>query len=135
MFHTKQNGFTVTEVIIVLIIIAVLTIVLLPNLQTYMHRSRRSDALKTILHLQVAEEKYRTTNTTYGNLSNLSESTNSSDGYYTMSITSNAASTYTISATATGTQASDTDCTNFTLTFASGATTKTSTPNTDCWSH
>lgn len=134
----KKSGFFIVEVIVVLVLLVILTLVLMPALQSYILKSRREDAIKTILNLQISEEKYRASHTTYGSLANLGATTASIDGYYTMSISSNAATTFTIVATATGSQTSDTDCRTFTLTYANGTATKTSTnassaPTTVCW--
>ncbi|OGT44015.1 MAG: hypothetical protein A3F13_04610 [Gammaproteobacteria bacterium RIFCSPHIGHO2_12_FULL_40_19] len=126
-----QKGFSVTEILIVLLIIAILVISLMPSYQRYQIRSNRSDAIKSILAIQIAEEKYRISNTSYGNLGAVwPGTTNSYSGYYQMSITNNTASSYTITAAALGAQTDDTGCTTMTLTNTNGTATQSPV---DCW--
>lgn len=126
----KQNGFSIIEILIVVIIMAILVSILAPALRTYIIKSNRSDAIKSLAALQVAEEKWRLTNSTYGALSSVWTGTASLEGYYTMSVTGNTATAYTISAVAGTTQSADTGCTTMTITYANGTSTK-NTPS--CW--
>lgn len=122
------------EILIVLVIIFILAAVLTPAYQSYILRGNRSDAIKSLLLLQIAQEKYRLNNTTYGTLGNVWSGSASVDGYYTLSVPSNGNTNYTLTATAQGSQAADTNCASFTITFANGTQTNSSSPNTDCWS-
>lgn len=131
MTHKTQRGFSIIEVIIVLLIIALLTVVLMPAYNSYITKSRRSDGIKSLMAMQIAQEKYRLKNTDYASSpAAMSFSTDSIDGYYTMAVTANTASSYTITATAGSEQAADTGCTTLTITYANN--TATNTP-TDCW--
>lgn len=133
MTHKIQRGFSLMEIIIVLLIVALLTIVLMPAYNNYITKSRRSDGIKSLMAMQIAQEKYRLTNTDYASSpAALNLSTNSIDGYYTMAVTTNTTSTYAITATATsgGGQTADTGCTTLTITYANN--TATNTP-TACW--
>lgn len=128
-----SSGFSLVEILFVLVIIAILVIALTPVYRDYVLKSNRSDAVRSLLATQINEEKWRLNNTTYtatiANVSPTGAST-SINGYYTLAVTSASASAYTLTATATGTQTSDTGCTTMTLTYASGTT--TTTPAV-CW--
>lgn len=126
----QQKGFSIVEILIVLVILAILVIALTPAYQSYQIRSNRSDAIKSILAIQIAQEKYRITSTTYGSLANVWSGTASYSGYYTMGVSGNTASAYVITAAALGAQTSDTGCTTLTLTTANGTATKSPV---SCW--
>lgn len=126
----RQKGFSIVEILIVLAILAILVVALTPSYQTYQLKSNRSDAIKSILAIQVAEEKYRINNTSYGALAAVWSGTNSYENHYQMSISNNTASTYTITATPLSSQSADTDCPYLTLTYANGTATKTPAA---CW--
>lgn len=126
----RRAGFTFTEILIVVVIIAVLTLIFMPKFSIYQLRANRSDAMNSLAGLQLAEEKYRTSNTTYGTLAQVWTGSSSYSSYYTLAVTVNTATSYTLTATATGTQAEDTDCSVFTLSYANGTTTKSPSA---CW--
>lgn len=112
-----SKGFTLTELMIVVVIIGVLAAIAMPAYQDYAMKARRSDGLKELLATQLALEKWRANNTTYtssitGDLG--FENTLSPDGYYSTSITLSGA-TYTISADPQGIQAADTSCDPITI--------------------
>src|SRR3990167_1027276 len=133
----NQFGFTLIELLITFIIIAILAAILTPAYRSYILKSNRSDAVRSLQNTQILQEKYRVNNTSYGTLANLGMSTSASNsigGLYTITIPTNTTSSYTLSAAAVSTQTSDTACTNFTITYATGTTTLSSAPQTDCWS-
>ena len=133
----NQFGFTLIELLITVIIIAILAAILTPAYRSYILKSNRSDAVRSLQNTQILQEKYRVNNTSYGTLANLGMSTSASNsigGLYTITIPTNTTSSYTLSAAAVSTQTSDTACTNFTITYATGTTTLSSAPQTDCWS-
>lgn len=131
----KQNGFSLIEILIVLVIIAILVAVLTPAYQSYIRRGNRSDAIRSVLAMQVNQEKWRLHNTTYtGTVANISPTGTSASiaGYYTLAVSGATGSAYILTATAVvgTTQASDVGCTVFTLTYSAGTTTNTPTI---CW--
>src|SRR3990167_9883025 len=133
----NQFGFTLIELLITVIIIAILAAILTPAYRSYILKSNRSDAVRSLQNTQILQEKYRVNNTSYGTLAQIGMSTaagNSIGGFYTITIPTNATASYTLSAAPTGTQVIDTACTNFTITYANGTTTLSSAPQTDCWS-
>lgn len=130
-----RQGFSLIELLVVIAILGILAIVAIPAYQTYAQKSRRTDAISTLLAIQLAQEKYRTTNATYGNLNQVwGGVTSTPEGHYTLSITGNTATTYTVTATAVGGQSSDnqngTSCATLTLAYGNGTTTKS--PSV-CW--
>ena len=130
MHSKKLKAFSLMEVIITLVIIGILVAVLTPAYNSYITKSQRSDAIKSIANLQVLEEKYRLNNTSYGSLAQLGATSASLSGYYTMGISNVTASSYTITATAGSEQSSDTGCTTMSIAYANGTSTK-NVPN--CW--
>lgn len=130
----RQNGFTTIEVLITLVILAILVIALAPVYNNYILRGNRSDAIRSLSATQINEEKFRLNNTSYtATIANVSPTgtTASLGGFYILGVSSAATNAYTLTATATGAQASDTACATYTLTYLSGTTT-TNTPAL-CW--
>lgn len=112
------RGFTLIEIMIVIVIIAILVGIAYPSYVGYITKSRRSDGQSALLDLSNRMERYFTTNNTYvgATLSNVGAPSTTTGGYYTLSITTATATTYTIQAAPTGTQASqDTLCGSLTL--------------------
>lgn len=133
--NCSQSGFTIVEMLITIIIIAILVAILSPVYRNYLYKSNRGDAVQSLLHTQILQEKYRVNNTSYStSFTDISGSTNSINGFYTLGISAAGTASYTLTAAPTGTQSSDTACTNFTITYANGTTTLSSAPQTDCWS-
>jgi type IV pilus assembly protein PilE len=128
----KTTGVMLIELLIAVVIIAILAIIAAALYTSQIRAGRRTDAINTLFAISLAEERYRTTNTTYGTLAQVwGGITTSTGGYYTLAISTATATEYTITATATGTQASDseggTSCA--TLTIDNTAGTITQTPN------
>jgi type IV pilus assembly protein PilE len=132
---TDFRGFTLIELVIALVIISILTITGMMLYSYYVRKGRRVDAINSLVSISLAEERYRSTNTTYGTLAQVwGGVATSSEGYYTLAISNVTATSYTITATATGDQASDmsgsTSCTPLTLQMSNGTITKTPSA---CW--
>lgn len=127
---SKQKGFSIVEIIIVLLILAILVFALTPAYRSYQMRANRSDAIKSILAIQVAQEKYRIGATTYAPLASIWSGTNSYEGYYRMGVSNNTGTTYTITATGLTSQTADTGCVTLTLTSTNGTATQTPA---SCW--
>lgn len=130
-----QKGFTLLELLIALVIVGILTTITIVLYNSHIKRSRRMDAIQTLLAMQLAEENYRASNTSYGTLAQVWNSVSTAQGgYYSLTITNLSATTYTLTAQALTTQTSDTengtDCSSLLLTMSSGTETKTPAA---CW--
>jgi type IV pilus assembly protein PilE len=126
------KGFTLIELMIVVAIAAIVAAVAMPSYQSYVQKSRRSDAMVALSGLQLAEEKYRASSTNYGTLAQVGVSGTSSGGYYTITVTNPTATGYTLAASAVTTlsQNSDTSCNPMTLTQVGANTTYSPSA---CW--
>ena len=56
--HANERGFTLLELMIVVVIIAILSAIALPSYTKYVQRTRRSDGQSALLNAQQAEEKF-----------------------------------------------------------------------------
>lgn len=141
MEKTHNHGFTLIELMIIVVVIGILAAIAIPAYSDYVQRSRRADAKSSILAIQLEQEKWRANNVAYtSDLTDLgfdsSDNVDSIDGFYTVDI-ANGASTanYTVTAVPTGPQATD-DCGTFilTVTAASGAqATASGGTEEECW--
>lgn len=125
----KKRGFTLIELMIVVLVIAVLAGLALSGYQNQVRKSRRAEARQVIADLALKQEKYRSNNTTYGTVAQIGSAQTAA--YYTVTLTagSNTASAYTFTAVPIGDQAND-SCGTLTWAMAAGVVTKT--PN-GCW--
>jgi len=129
-----EGGFTLIEVMIVVAILGILAAVAYPSFMDQVRKGRRSDAVAALSAVQQAQERHRTNNTTYtANLTaaptasppGLGLSGTSEGGYYTISLSGNTATAYTVTATAVSgkSQASDmpSACRILTITVTNGS--------------
>lgn len=131
----KNHGLTLTELLIALVVIGILSTIAISIYTKHVKRARRSVAIQTLLSMQLAQEHYRSSNSSYGTLAQVWGGVSStSGGHYTLSISGVSATGYTLTAQAAGTQTSDaengTACSTLTLTMSSG--TELKTPSA-CW--
>jgi len=131
----RFNGFALVEMVFTMAIVVILTISAIFLYSSQVLKGRRIDAINSILSISLAEERYRSNNTTYGTLAQVWGGVSAStEGYYTLTITNVSATSYTLTATAVGNQANDsssgTSCTPLQLAFSNGTVTKTPAA---CW--
>jgi type IV pilus assembly protein PilE len=119
----KNKGFTLIELMIVVVIIGILAAIAIPNYNQFTRKAKRQEAVTALNELQQAQAKLR------GNCRWYAESTGAANDCaataaastvaftttpenYTIAITAGSASgnAYTAIATAQGTQVADTDC-------------------------
>lgn len=129
---TRQRGFTLIELMIVVVIIAILSAIAYPAYTHYIYKSRRSDALAALNQGQAIMERCYAQYFSYANCPAIPAT--SSEGYYQINQPTPATSTaYKLTATPMGPQVNDTQCTSFSLDQAGN---KTSTPaGSNCWGY
>ena len=127
----RTNGFTLLELMIVVVIIGILLGIALPSYQSYVLKSNRTEARAALLDIAARQERYAAQNNRYVGIGRLGVSRTTPKGYYTMSAGAGGSlnTCYVITATANGAQANDTDCLTITYdsTGAKGGTTA------NCW--
>lgn len=117
----RVAGFTLLEVMIVGVVIAILAMVAYPSYLDSIRKSRRSEGVNALMQIQLAQERWRSNQASYAaSVSSAADATPpglalpdvTPGGYYALSIEAPSATGYV--ATATGrtgtTQAEDTVC-------------------------
>src|SRR4030095_6273328 len=117
----RDRGFTLFEVMIVVVIVAILAAIALPGYQQQVRKGRRGAAEAHLMDIASKEQQYLLdTRSGYTNsLSTLNLTTPSDvSKYYTISVTVNAGPppTYTVTAAPSGTQTADLGGLSLTLT-------------------
>ena len=148
--HTRPPrvaGFTLIELMIAVVVVAILFAIAVPAYQTEIRKSRRTDAKTAVLDLATREQRYFSVNNIftsspqdlgYGAAGATFPMTVGS-GYYSVNVTAPAGAsppTFTVTATATGSQTADTACQSFTIdnTGLQQAFDSSNNPNTTtCW--
>jgi len=115
MIKKPSYGFTLIELMIVVVIIGVLAAIAMPAYTGYSQKARRSDAKHALLDMQLNQEKWRANNSSYTTLPNVWDGTESLEGHYTVSVTTNTTNLYTLVAVPQGNQLLDTSCLRMTL--------------------
>jgi len=94
-FKAQQSGFTLIELVVVIVIIGILVKIAVPAYTASVQKSYRTDAKTALLDLATREEKYYSVNNQYtATLSNLYPGTTAT----TLNVQSSGVSYYTISA-------------------------------------
>lgn len=137
-----SKGFTLIELMVVVAIIGILAAIAIPSYQDSTRRANRADAQITLSRLSTLQERYYfRTNQYTGDFSDLlsgladnTTSITSDDGYYTVALTATNSS-WSMTATATGAQANDTECYKLTLTNLGSKTSVDSdgAATSECW--
>ncbi|WP_460713988.1 type IV pilin protein [Lysobacter terrae] len=140
----SRRGFTLIELVVVIAIVGILATIAIPTFMDQIRKSRRSDAMQALSELQLKQERWRASHTTYtSTLSDIGGESPLPSGYYTVAAstpadasgcTCSSSTCYAFTATATGSQASDSKCATMVLSVQCGKVTKTSTPSGNtCW--
>jgi type IV pilus assembly protein PilE len=135
----RVRGFTLIELMIAVVIIAVLAAVAFPQYLGAVRKTRRSEAVNALSSVQQAQERWRANNTQYtGSLTDLNPSMpataaiTSPGGYYSLAIDSSSGTGYVLTASAVSSksQAADTPCTTMQVQLLNGNLNYTPSP---CW--
>ncbi|QOC22806.1 type IV pilin protein [Wenzhouxiangella sp. AB-CW3] len=110
----KVKGFTMIELLIAVVIVAVLAAIAIPMYQDHVDRTRRADAVTGLTELAQELERCFTRNNSYTGTGCPSGTESSPDGHYNIAITAGDDS-FTLAATPTGVQDRD-DCRELSLT-------------------
>jgi type IV pilus assembly protein PilE len=135
---SRAQGVTLIELMVAVAIVGILAAIALPAYRRYVLQGNRTDAIKALAFDQQALERCYSQNFSYvGCAQTASLPAATADGYYTISFSVGpAATSYTLEATAAGTQVADTLCKTFQLTQAGVQTAQDSSDNDQtqtCW--
>lgn len=139
-----QRGFTLIELMIVVLIIGILAAIAIPSYKQYVKRAARTQAQDALTDAAAREERYFYQNNTYAGdmtllgFKNNPFSTQSGNGtssrYYDVDIPVSGSTTYTIEAVPQATQAADdTDCGTLTLDRTGKKGSADATGTKRCW--
>ncbi|MEH6564192.1 MAG: type IV pilin protein [Halopseudomonas sp.] len=131
----KQAGFTLIEVMMVVVIIGILAAIAFPSYREYVLRGHRSEGIALLSEGAARQERYYAQNNTYADtVAKLSMDANSENDYYTLSVVAANATSYSLLATAINSQVDDSKCGNLGLN-ESGVKLEsgTATDAADCW--
>ena len=145
MARRRLLGFTLIELMVVVVIVGILASIAYPSYTSFMRETRRSDAQIALLKVAADQEKFNSDCNTYASsLTNarscaalgLGRTNNlSPDSYYQLSVAiaaSGAQFTATATPVAGGAQAADTSCASFGIDELGNKTATGANP-TKCW--
>lgn len=116
-----SGGFTLIELMIVVVIVGVLAAIAYPAYQDYARETKRADAHAALLRIATLQEKHFSNNNQYANsTTTLGYAANpaiSNDGHWAVSITGVGPAAFTLRAAPAGGHV-DADCAAITLTSA-----------------
>jgi type IV pilus assembly protein PilE len=132
---TNQKGFTLIELMTTVLILGIIALISANIYSGYVRKGRRVDAVNSLLSMSLAEERYRSSNASYGTLAQAwNNQSTSQEGFYTLAISNVSSTAYTLTATAVGNQVNDaengTSCSTITLSVSNGTITKSPAA---CW--
>lgn len=145
IFFIKQSAFTLIELLMVILIIAILSAIVYPSYKQYVLKAHRSDAKSALMRLAVAQEKFYNQHLSYsGDLVSAdglnNQSNTSTDGFYQLSVTVKIYSvdgkdSFILKAQAIGAQVNDSDCAQLSINNLNQRQGYTAQDilNTKCW--
>ena len=90
-------GFTIIELMIVLVIVAILLAIAYPSYIKYVRKSNRGEAQQLLMNWSINQEIWRSNNPLYAGAGDIAVPTTD---LYTFTVTDDTATTYTLTATA-----------------------------------
>ena len=138
-----HRGFTLLELMVTVVIVAILAAIALPSYQEQIRRTHRADARQELMRLATAQERFYTNCNRYAStlsgaqascagLGAAAATITSENGYYSLSLAGDG-STYTLTATAQKGQEKDTKCGNLSLTDAGVKGATGTLGAAECW--
>ena len=135
-----SEGFTLLELLVAVMLAAILTAIAIPTYNQQVMHGHRADAKTSLGDLANRMERYYRDNNTYATATigamastDVLSSSASGQGYYTLSISSATASTYSVTAAPAGVQVKDTACGSYTLTSAGVESISGTSTVSQCW--
>jgi type IV pilus assembly protein PilE len=127
-----SRGFTLVELLVAVVVIAILAAVAVPAYRDQIRKGRRAEAHEALMQVQAAQERWRSNNVTYAaTVAALGQSAVSASGNYAITVSGATATGYTATATAQAKQAGDSACAAITAVVANNVTTYG--PTNACW--
>jgi len=112
----RRSGFTLIELMVVIVVLSIIMAIAVPTYTDYVLRARRADAREVLSDLATRQEQFFLDNKAYTiDVNDLGRSASSVNNYYNIAIPVFTSTTYTLQATAVGTQIKDTACPALTL--------------------
>jgi len=135
-----MRGFTMLELMIVVVIIAILASIAIPTYGRYAIRAHRPDGQELLLRIANAQERYYATSNQYGSLTAIGYTNPaiSEKGYYSVTVAiaadpaGSSSQAFTATAAPLGGQTKD-DCQNLTITNTGVKDSSGTTTNGSCW--
>ncbi len=136
----REKGFTLIELVIAMVIVAILAAIAYPSYRQHVLRSNRTEGMALLHEAAAREERYLAQNNSYADtVAKLNLSATSANGLYVLAVTADSSTfTYDLTATPQGSQTQD-SCGTLTLdeTGVRGAAGKTEPDSTgtvkNCW--
>lgn len=100
----KRSGFTIVELMIVLVVVAVLLALAYPSYTQYVRKSKRAEAQQLLMNWSVNQEIWRSNNSEYAGDGDISPPNHDNYGF---TVTDPSATSFTLTADANGDQAKD----------------------------
>lgn len=134
-YGNRARGFTLLELMIVLVVLGILVALAYPSYIDYVRKSRRGEAQQLLMNWSVNQEIWRSNNTEYATTTQLPVPTHS---YYTFTLPVRSATAFTLKAVASGDQANDhakdgTACSTLNLNSAGRKYSGDNTATLVCW--
>ena len=131
----RMHGVTLTELMIVVLIVGILSAIAYPNYRQFAARAKRTEATSCLLQIATLQERFYLSNNTYTldmtNLGFAAANNNlTNSGSYVCNVTAANANTFTAVATYQNADAEAGKCMTFNIDGRGG---KTSAPDANCW--